>query len=115
MPPDPDPLLLLVDGRPVAPLEVASDRRARARGLLGRGGLDGALLLAPVGSVHTFGMRFAIDAALCTDDLEVLAVRTLAPGRLTVPRRGVRAVLEAEAGCFVRWGLAPGCRLRAGP
>ena len=103
--------LLLGDGRAVAPLEVAAGRRARSRGLLGRDGVDGALLLAPVSSVHTFGMRFGIDVALCTRDLRVLAVRTLVPGRVTLPRPGVRAVVEAEAGSFDRWGLVAGSRL----
>lgn len=103
--------VLLVDGRPVAPLEVAATRRARAIGLLGRDGLDGALLLRPAGSVHTIAMRFPIDVALCTRDLSVVTVLTLAPGRLTLPRRGVRAVVEAGAGSFECWDLRPGSTL----
>jgi len=95
----------------VAPVEVAASRRARGRGLLGRARLDGALLLAPARSVHTFGMRFPIDVALCTQDLQVRAVTSLAPGRLTVPRWGVRAVVEAEAGRFEEWGIRPGTSL----
>lgn len=104
---------LLVRDRRI-PLEVALDRTARRRGLLGRDGIDGALLLQPAGSIHTVRMRFAIDAAFCTADLEVLAVQTLPPGRLSRPRRRVRAVLEAEAGSFVGWGIEPGVRLRTG-
>ena len=106
--------LLLVDGRPVASVEVADGRRARARGLIGRDHLEGALLLAPAGSVHTVAMRFPIDAALCTADLEVIAVVTLGPRRLTRPRRRVRAVIEAEAGSLRRWGVVPGARLAIG-
>ena len=108
---DPPAATLVVDGRRVAPVEVAAGRSARARGLLGRDGIDGALLLAPASSVHTFGMRFAIDVALCTTDLEVLVVRTLPPARVTRLRPQVRAVVEAEAGAFARWGLGPGSRL----
>ena len=103
--------LLVVDGQVVAPLEIAADRRGRGRGLLGRTGIDGALLLAPTGSVHTVGMRFPIDVALCTRDLEVVSVRTLRPGRLTLPLRGIRAVVEAEAEAFARWGVQPGAQL----
>lgn len=106
--------VLRVDGRPVAPLEVAHRRRDRRRGLLGRSGVAGALLLRPAGSVHTVGMRFTIDVALCTRDLRVVAVRTLPPGRLTRPRLRVRAVVEAESGAFARWGLGPGARLAVG-
>lgn len=108
------PTQLFVDGRAVAHLEVAAGRRARAQGLLGRRGLDGALLLAPAASVHTFAMRFPIDVALCTGDLRVVMVRTLAPGRLSLPRRQVRAVVEAEAGSFARWGLGVGAQLAQG-
>ncbi|WP_426574159.1 DUF192 domain-containing protein [Aquihabitans sp. McL0605] len=105
---------LLVDDRDVAHLEVAATRRARARGLLGRDAIDGALLLAPAGSVHTVGMRFPIDVALCTRGLRVVAVRTVPAGRLVLPHRGGRAVLEAEAGSFSRWGLGVGSQLTVG-
>jgi uncharacterized membrane protein (UPF0127 family) len=107
--------LLVVDGRPVAALEVAGRRRARARGLLGRAGLEGALLLPGTRSVHTVGMRFALDVARCDADLRVIDVRRLAPGRLTGLRRGVRHVVEAEAGRFGTWGLVPGSRLSIEP
>jgi uncharacterized membrane protein (UPF0127 family) len=103
--------VLVVDGRRVATVEVAARRRARARGLLGRDGLDGALLLADTRSVHTVGMRFALDVARCDADLRVIDVVRLGPGRLTGLRRGVRHVLEAEAGRFAAWGLVPGSRL----
>lgn len=96
---------LTVDGQRVAPLEVATTRKARRRGLLGRSGIDGAMLLRPGDSIHTFRMRFAIDAALCDRDLRVVKTLTLPAGRLTCPRRKVRAVVEAEAGSFERWGL----------
>lgn len=103
--------MLLVDGRGVGPVEIAARRAERRRGLLGRVGIDGALLLPATRSVHTVGMSFPIEVALCSADLEVLAVARLVPGRLTRPRRRVRHVLEAEPGTFHRWGIAPGVRL----
>lgn len=105
---------LVVDGRRVGPLEVAPSPRSRARGLLGRDGIDGALLLRPARSVHTVGMRFALDVALCRADLTVVAVRSVGPGRLVLPQRAVRAVVEAEAGSFARWGLVAGSQLAIG-
>ena len=102
---------LLVGGRDVAPLEVASTHRARSRGLLGRDGLDGALLLPRARQVHTFRMRFAIDVAHVARDGTVLAVATMPPGRLGAWRPRSRAVIEATAGAFAGWGLAPGIRL----
>ncbi|MGI5259958.1 DUF192 domain-containing protein [Streptomyces angustmyceticus] len=97
------------------PVEIAASYRARTRGLLGRDGIEGALLLTPAGSVHTFGMRFAIDVAYLSRDFTVLAVRTMRPGRLGLPRLRARHVLEAEAGAMARWGVRPGVRLGVGP
>jgi len=44
-------------------VEPALDSKTRRKGLLGRDALadSHALVLAPCGSVHTFGMRFPID------------------------------------------------------
>jgi hypothetical protein len=102
---------LLRDGEVLASLEVAGSRRARARGLLGRDGVDGALLLRPCRSVHTVGMRFPIDVAFCNDDLQVLRVVTMPRHRLSRLVWRSRAVIEAEAGAFARWGLRPGDKL----
>ena len=54
---------LVRDDKVLGSLEVAEGTAARVRGLLGRDGLDGALLLPHTRSVHSFGMRFAIDVA----------------------------------------------------
>lgn len=94
------------------PLEIAASYRARARGLLGRDGIDGALLLTPASGVHTFRMRFPLDVAYLDRNLTVLAVRTMRPGRLGRPRLRARHVLEAEAGAMARWDLRPGTRVR---
>ena len=92
----------------LATAEVASGRRARARGLVGRSALEGVLVLRPCRQVHTFGMRFPIDVAFCDESGRVLRCVTLRPGR--VSRLVVRAafVVEAEAGAFARWRLGPG-------
>jgi uncharacterized membrane protein (UPF0127 family) len=102
----------LVRGNDVlASLEVASSRSARRRGLLGRNGIDGALLLQPARSVHTLGMRFPIDVAHLDAELVVLRLSTMPPWRLGTPVRGARCVVEAEAGSFERWRLAVGDQL----
>jgi uncharacterized membrane protein (UPF0127 family) len=89
-------------------IEVASTRRARGRGLLGRDGIDGALWLPGVRSVHTVGMRFAIDVAWLDHEGRVLRIRTMRPWRISrwVPRAA--GVLEAEAGTFTREGIEVG-------
>lgn len=102
---------LLRDGEVLASLEVADTRPARRRGLLGRDGIEGALLLVPARSVHTFGMRFPIDVAWCDPDLTVVRTATVRPNRLPRPSLRARSVLEAEAGSFQRWGLQVGDQL----
>ncbi|WP_171163932.1 DUF192 domain-containing protein [Streptomyces sp. I05A-00742] len=101
-------------GGPVIPVEVAASYRARTHGLLGRDEVEGAILLTPASSVHTFGMRFPIDVAYVTRDMRVLAVRTMPPHRLGLPRLRARYVLEAEAGAMAAWGLRKGVRVRIG-
>ena len=102
---------LLRDGEVLASLEVADSRRDRARGLLGREGFDGALLLERTRSVHSLGMRFPIDVAFCDDDLLVLKTLRLRPHRATLPVWRARRVLEAEAGSFAHWSLCRGDQL----
>ena len=73
---------LVLDGRVLATLEIAATRRDRRRGLLGRDGLEGAMLLTRAKSVHTLGMRFAIDVAHLDSDGVVLRLTTMKPRRL---------------------------------
>ena len=103
---------LLRDGAVLASLEVADDVRTRSRGLMGRDTFDGAILLKPAMQVHTLGMRFPIDVAYLDRELKVVAIVTgMRPRRLGRPRFGARAVVEAQAGAFDRWGLRVGDEL----
>ena len=81
-------------------VDVPETGRERARGLSGRDALapHEGLLLRRCRSVHTFGMRFAIDAVLLDRDDRVVAIVTMPPGRILLPRRRVRHVLEVAAG-----------------
>ena len=90
---------------------IPETRRERARGLLGRSGLDPSegLLLEHTRSVHTFGMRFSIDAVLLDRDDRVIGVVRLSPNRVLLPRQHVRAVLEVAAGQGRRF--TPGARV----
>ncbi|MEV6884264.1 DUF192 domain-containing protein [Streptomyces sp. NPDC051135] len=108
--------VLVVEGRGGAaglrvPLEIAASYRARSRGLLGRDSVEGAMLLTPANSVHTFRMRMPIDVAYLDRRLTVVAVRTMRPGRLGLPRLRARHVLEAEAGAMGEWGVRVGARV----
>lgn len=99
----------LVSGdRVFASLEVAGSARRRARGLLGRRSIEGALWLPRTRAVHTLGMRFAIDVAYCDGNGRVLEIVTMRPWRLGRPRLRARSVVEAEAGRLARWGVTVG-------
>jgi uncharacterized membrane protein (UPF0127 family) len=99
---------LVRDGDVLAAAEVADSFGERTKGLLGRSHFEGAMVFPRTRSVHTFGMRFAIDAAFCDKDMVVVGVVRLRPWRMSRPRRGGRSVIEAQAGAFERWGLRVG-------
>jgi uncharacterized membrane protein (UPF0127 family) len=103
---------LLRDGEVLAALDIAESFPDRLKGLLGRDGIDGALLIRGARSVHTIGMRFAIDVAFC--DSALVVIDTVAPMsryRVGRPRLRARCAIEAEAGAFERWRLRPGDQL----
>lgn len=95
----------------MATAEVAEGFTQRSKGLLGRTSFEGAMVLPRTRSVHTMGMKFPIDVAFCDKDMVVVGVTTLPPWRMSIPRRGGRSVIEAEAGAFERWGLRRGDQL----
>ncbi|HET7486769.1 MAG TPA: DUF192 domain-containing protein [Acidimicrobiales bacterium] len=99
------------EGEVLAALEVADTFATRSKGLLGREGIEGAMLIKPAKSVHTVGMRFPIDVAFCDRNMTVLATVHMRRFRISLPRMRSRCVVEAEAGAFERWGLRPGDRL----
>jgi uncharacterized membrane protein (UPF0127 family) len=99
---------LVSDGRVLASAEVAATRAERRRGLLGRDGLDGAVLLQRTRWVHTIGMRFPIDVAYLDADGNVLKTVRMGRHRVGMPVPKAKSVVEAEAGAFGRWGLHVG-------
>jgi uncharacterized membrane protein (UPF0127 family) len=99
----------------LATLDVADSFSTRLKGLLGRDGVEGAFLIKPASSVHTLGMKFAIDVAFCDKSMTVVDLITMQPNRLCMIRPKARCVIEAEAGAFERWGLRRGDQLEIKP
>ena len=99
---------LVSGGHVLASAERADDRRARARGLLGRAGFEGALVLSKCRSVHTIGMQFAIDVAYLDRNGLVLKIAHMNRNRIGMPVWKAATVVEAQAGSFERWGLKVG-------
>jgi len=94
-------------------LTLADGPLTRMKGLLGRKGLPSGegLLLRPAGSVHTWFMRFPIDAVFLDGEGRVLKIAAdLRPWR-AAGCRGARAVLELSSGESERRGVRPGDRL----
>jgi len=102
---------LVAGDQVVASLEIANTHASRRKGLLGRDGIEGALLLDPARSVHTIGMKFPIDVAHLDGDMVVIAVTTMKPGRIGGLHTHTKKILEAEAGSMHRWGVEPGVQL----
>lgn len=97
----------------VGRVEAAFDSEARRRGLLGRDGMpdDEALIIAPCNGVHTFFMRFAIDALFVAKDGRVVkACRGVRPWRIALAWRAF-AVIEGAPGLVERSGTRCGDRV----
>ena len=92
----------------LASVAVAHARVERRRGPLGREASDGTVLLRPARSVHTVGMRSAVDGARLGRDLQVLRATSMARSRvgMLVPTAG--AAVEAPAGSVGPPGLSEG-------
>jgi uncharacterized protein len=78
---------------------VAVGFRARLLGLalLDREAAGPGLLIPRCASVHTFGMRFALDVYFLGPGDEILDLRRAVPPRHFVAHRGAAAVLEFPA------------------
>jgi uncharacterized membrane protein (UPF0127 family) len=97
----------------VARCERAERMGERMRGLLGRDGLEPGtgLWIAKTGSVHTFFMRFPMDAVFLDKELRVRkVVPAVKPFRFAWSR-GARSVIELGAGEAARVGVVEGMQL----
>lgn len=72
-----------------------------------------ALWLDPCGSIHTFGMRYAIDVLFLDAELRVLRVaKNVRPWRMRLAPGRTRSVIELRAGAAAR--VEVGDRLSVG-
>lgn len=102
---------LYLDGRDVGvAVLVTETAQERMRGLLGREHLPAneALLLKRCGSVHTFGMRFAIDVVFLNRRQRIVAIHHGVPRRRVLLHLRAAQTLEMPAGVARRHRLAVG-------
>ena len=95
-------------------VERAVTMLTRLRGLLGRDALapGSALIIAPCTSIHTFFMRFSIDAAFVDRASRVIrAIPDLKPWRATRIYPSAAMVVELPAGTLARTGTSEGDEL----
>jgi uncharacterized membrane protein (UPF0127 family) len=93
---------------------VADICLSRLRGLLGRRGLapGEGLLLTPCRGIHTFGMRFPIDALyIAGNGRVILACTLMRPNRWGPWVRAATCVLELPAGTVMATATTVGDRL----
>ena len=109
-----DPALPLVAttalGR-LSRVRFANNFMSRCIGLLNRSGLadDEGLLFAPGGSIHTLGMRFAIDVVFLDARFTVLQVQVnVKPWRFALAPARTRFVLELGASRCKELGILVG-------
>ena len=94
----------------VCALELA-DSPAERGALRGRPGCEGALHVDGARTVHTAGMKFAIDVAFLSTDLTVVRMARLKPWRVATGGRTARSAVQTEAGSLERWGVRVGDQL----
>ena len=99
---------LVSKGRVLASAEEAGGTVGKLRGLLGRDSIEGAFVIPACRSVHTIGMRFAIDVAYVDATGTVIRIRHMRRYRMDLPVRRAAMVVEAAAGSFERWDLKVG-------
>jgi uncharacterized protein len=109
--PDHARLVLADSGRLLAEVRIARRFWSRFVGLLGRRSLGEGqgLLFVPGGSIHTLGMRFAIDVIFLDAQMTVVRVSAnVRPWCLALAPRGTRYVLELPAHSAAACDLVPG-------
>ena len=96
---------------------VASSFTERLTGLLGKNGFPKghALWIERTNSIHTFFMKFSIDAIFVDKNLVVKSVhQNLKPWRITFPVLGADSVFELSAGELQNMQIKKGDQLHVG-
>ena len=110
-PAKPDRQYLFVNGQQLASVGLAGNVANRTKGLLGQSAMPSdydALLLSGASWIHTLGMKFTIDVAYLDRHNRIVALATMPPWRVGLPRWQAKGVLETATGNLAKWGLRVG-------
>lgn len=59
------------------------------------------ILIKPCNSIHTFFMKFPIDVLFVNEDMKVVKkIEDLKPGKIIMPQKKAKMVIEGSAGMF---------------
>ncbi|MCF8010961.1 MAG: DUF192 domain-containing protein [Clostridiales bacterium] len=90
-------------------VEYAYTFKSRLKGLMGRAGLEGALVLHPCSSIHTCFMRFPIDVLFLDKNYYILAaIKNMKPYRFSRIIKSANTVVELPAGMIEKTGTQYG-------
>ena len=84
----------MVDSRATIAFEVLKGWKKKLKGLLGTNEDANPVALCGCSSVHTFGMKYALDVALVSRNGAVLASKRAVPPRRVMSARGAHYALE---------------------
>lgn len=91
---------------------------ARMKGLLGHKNLmaDEVMWIEPCKSIHTWFMRFPIDAVFVNQNLQVVTLKSnIHPWRLVWPNWQATSVFELPQGTIAKKNIESGDQLYVGP
>jgi uncharacterized membrane protein (UPF0127 family) len=105
----------LTTGKEMANRLTAAEKVfSRMKGLLGKNSLASGegLLIRPCKGIHTFGMRFPIDALFLDKNNQVVAtVNNLHPNKITRLYLNAESVIEFPSGTLEATSTKPGDRI----
>lgn len=108
-------LINMSQGKTIAPtVRVASTFWRRLKGLLGTDSLPAgqALIIMPCSAIHTFGMKYYIDALFLDKNHRIVKIiDTIKPNRV-VTAFGATCVVEVAAGTARQLGIVIGDMLQ---
>jgi len=72
-----------------------------------------AIMIEPCNSIHSFFMNFEIDILFVNNNMEIIKkIEGLKPGKVVLPVKGAKMVIEGEAGLFKN--IEEGSKIRVG-
>jgi uncharacterized membrane protein (UPF0127 family) len=106
-----DEVVVVAPAAMIERVRIARTFAQRSIGLLAKSvpASDEGLMFVPGGSIHTFGMRYAIDIVFLSEYLDVLkVVPCLQPWRFAFAPAHTQFVLELASGAAERAGIREG-------